>query len=97
MRTGQEVRLAVAGLPSGRSTYRVWLYDSIIGARSLAVLHGPSGRATLTLPSDTRGFRFVDVALQPPGSHGHSGRSVLRVPLSALRTGAPVALTAPGI
>ena len=97
VRSGQQVRLAVDGLASGGATYRVWLYDTIIGARPLAVLHGPSARATLRLPADTRGFRFVDVSRQPPGAHGHSGRSILRVPLSALRPGTPVALRAPGI
>ncbi len=90
---GRTLRVDLAGaLPAG-GTYEAWLFDSVVDARPLGVLH--RGTTTLTLPPgvDTARFRYLDVSSQPPGSTKvHSGLSVLRVATVALGSGRAVRL-----
>jgi hypothetical protein len=81
---GNRLRLRVTGLPKdGR--YQVWLYDSIIDARSLGRLSA-DGTLRATLPANAGEFKYVDVSREPADANpNHSGQSVLRVPTRELR------------
>jgi hypothetical protein len=80
---GKRLRLDVRGLPP--ATYEVWLYNSVIDARSLVTARGTALTLDLALPRNTRRYRYVDISLEPnDGNPNHSGRSVLRVPLTQL-------------
>ncbi len=74
-----ELNLTVSGLPTPRhGRYEVWLFNSIINARSLGVLHAGVDRLSLRLPGDAANYRAIDISLQPPGYRYDSGESVLR-------------------
>ncbi len=80
---GKRLRLDVTGLPAG--SYQVWLYNSIIDARSLVKENGPALSADLKLPANASHYKFVDISREPAdGNPNHSGISVLRVPLAKL-------------
>ena len=78
--------IAIRGLPDPKGgVYGVWLYDSIVNAKSLGTMEDGSGQITVTLPPDARDYRFLDVSLEPDdGNPNHSGDSVMRAPLSQL-------------
>ena len=81
---GNRLRLRVTGLPKDGS-YQVWLYDSIIDARSLGRLSA-NGTLRVTLPANAGEFDYVDVSREPAdGNANHSGQSVLRVATRELR------------
>jgi hypothetical protein len=80
---GKRLQLDVSGLPAG--AYQVWLYDSIIDARSIAKGNGPTLSLDLKLPANASHYKFVDISREPAdGNPNHSGLSVLRVPLATL-------------
>jgi hypothetical protein len=75
--------IAASGLRAG--TYQVWLYDSVLDARSLGAATGTKIELDLKLPRNATHYRYVDVSLEPKdGNPNHSGRSVLRVPVAKL-------------
>jgi hypothetical protein len=77
--------ITVRGLPSPDGTYQVWLYDSVVRAKSLGTLDEESGRLEVQLPPDAGRYRFLDVSLEPADANpNHSGDSVLRAPLRDL-------------
>ncbi|MEA2423206.1 MAG: hypothetical protein QOF55_2305 [Thermoleophilaceae bacterium] len=83
---GKRLRLDVRGLPNPRSgAYQVWLYDSVIAARSLTRVRGTKLALDLKLPAQASHYRYLDISLEPAdGNPNHSGQSVLRVPLAKL-------------
>jgi hypothetical protein len=73
-----------ATLPRG--SYEVWLYNSILDARSVGKGRGPALKVNADLPGNWKRYRFVDVSREPAdGNPSHSGESVLRVPTKSLR------------
>jgi hypothetical protein len=91
--TGRTLRVDVAGVLPAGGTYEAWLFDSLVDARPLGLLHGAT--TTLTLPRgvDPARFRYLDVSRQAPGStQEHSGRSVLRAATAGLGSGRAVRL-----
>jgi hypothetical protein len=83
---GKRLVIDVSGLPSPRGgSYQVWLYDSVIEARSLGAGRGTKLALDLKLPAAAPRYRFVDISREPAdGNTNHSGASVLRVPLERL-------------
>jgi Anti-sigma-K factor rskA len=84
---GRKLTLTVSGLsqPVGGS-YEVWLYNDEIDARAVATFRSSAATVKAELPKSTAGYRYLDVSLEPSdGNPNHSGQSVLRVPLGALR------------
>ena len=83
---GDRLTLKLRGLPAAPGgAYEVWLYDSVIDARSLAASKEPKIDLDAKLPANARDFEWVDVSLEPAdGNPNHSGRSLLRVPLAKL-------------
>jgi pyruvate/2-oxoglutarate dehydrogenase complex dihydrolipoamide acyltransferase (E2) component len=80
--SGGKLRLT-ATLPRG--AYEVWLYNSILDARSIAKAKGPRLNVTAKLPGKWKRFRYVDVSRERrDGNLSHSGESVLRVPTKTL-------------
>jgi hypothetical protein len=80
---GKRLRLDVTGLPQG--AYEVWLYDSVIDARSIGRQTGTKIALDAKLPANATHYRYVDVSREPSdGNPNHSGESVLRVPLAKL-------------
>jgi hypothetical protein len=80
---GRRLHVAVSGLPAG--AYQVWLYNSIIDARSLGAAKGPTLALDLALPSNATHYKYIDISREPAdGNPNHSGLSVLRVPLAKL-------------
>lgn len=70
--------LTVRGLPSPKGgRYVVFLYDSLVDSQALGSLPA-TGHAGFRLPAAARRYRFIDIALQPPGATFDSGQSVLR-------------------
>ena len=79
-----KITLRAGGLPAGGS-YEVWLYNSILDARSIGKANGPRINVTAELPGNWKRFRFVDVSRERrDGNLSHSGESVLRVPTKSL-------------
>jgi hypothetical protein len=74
--------LTVSGLPRG--TYEAWLYNEILDAKPLVTFHGPEATVALEVPADAGHFRDLDVSREGDANPGHSGQSVLRIPLSSL-------------
>jgi hypothetical protein len=84
VRPGPPPRLALSlrPPPDGAGAYEVWLYNSVIDARSLATIPHRGGTVRFTLPESTSGYRYIDVSEERPGGFpGHSGRSIGRVGL----------------
>jgi hypothetical protein len=82
-----ELRLRASGFvrPSGGG-YAGWLYNSRRDARRLYATTATSIDRDIPLPQDFSRYRFVEVARAIPGLNSpHSGVSLLRVPVSALR------------
>jgi hypothetical protein len=80
---GKRLRLDVTGLAPG--TYEVWLYDSVIDARSIGKATGSKLSLDVALPANASHFRYIDISREPAdGNPNHSGESVLRVPLVKL-------------
>ncbi|MCM2391942.1 anti-sigma factor [Streptomyces albipurpureus] len=86
-RAGGERNLLVRvrGLPATAGYFEVWLMDRTAGRMIALGVLGPSGSATLPLPRgvDLAVYALVDVSAQPyNGNPAHSGRSLVRGPLS---------------
>jgi anti-sigma-K factor RskA len=81
---GSSATVDVSGLqPSGRGRfYELWLLNSPDDLVSLASFRVPASgkaRVTVPLPDGGRGYRFVDLSVEPKdGNPAHSGDSVLR-------------------
>jgi len=84
---GASLKLSVRGLPRpATGGYVVWLYDSVSDARSLTSSLKGRFQASTPLPAGYERYRYLDVSREPAdGNRNHSGESVLRVPLSALK------------
>ena len=84
--TDEGATITIRGLPDPKGdVYGVWLYDSIVRAKSLGALEDGSGKIAVVLPPDARSYRFLDVSLEPDdGNPNHSGDSVMRAPLGEL-------------
>jgi hypothetical protein len=84
--TDEGATIAIRALPNPRGgVYGVWLYDSIVRAKSLGTLPDGNGNIEVTLPADARSYRFLDVSLEPDdGNPNHSGETVMRAPLGEL-------------
>ena len=83
--TDEGVTIVVRDLPDPEGAYQVWLYDSIVQAKSLGTITDGGGRVETTLPPDASRYRFLDVSLEPADENpNHSGDSVLRAPLRDL-------------
>ena len=84
---GDRLKLKLRGLPAPQGgAYEVWLYDSVIDAKSLATSEDQKVDLDAKLPANAADYEFVDVSFEPAdGNPNHSGESVLRVPLKKLR------------
>jgi hypothetical protein len=83
---GKRLVLRVGGLRAGG--YQVWLYNSVIEAKSLGGARGTKLDLDLHLPPSANHFRAIDVSREPrDGNANHSGQSVLRVSLAKLAGG----------
>jgi len=84
--TDDGATVTIRGLPDPKDgVYGVWLYDSVVRAKSLGTLEDGSGNLEVVLPPDARSYRFLDVSLEPgDGNPNHSGDSVIRAPLGEL-------------
>jgi anti-sigma-K factor RskA len=85
---GAQLALNVSHLPDpGRDSYEVWLFDSVADAVPLGRFNGTRIHLDRELPKDPAKYRWIDISLEPPdGNPNHSGESVARVKLSALRS-----------
>jgi hypothetical protein len=84
---GRRLTLSVSGLaaPAGGS-YEVWLYNDEIDAHPVTSFRSGSAVARAKVPAAAARYRYLDVSFEPAdGNPNHSGQSVLRVPLRALR------------
>jgi hypothetical protein len=84
--TDEGATINVRGLPDPEGgAYQVWLYDSVVRAKSLGTLPESGGRLEVALPPDASRYEFLDVSLEPAdGNANHSGDSVMRTPLGEL-------------
>jgi hypothetical protein len=86
--TDEGATITLRGLPEPDGAYHVWLYDSVVDAKSLGTITEGSGKLEVQLPADARRYVFLDVSLEPAdGNPNHSGDSVLRAPLRDLLRG----------
>jgi anti-sigma-K factor RskA len=84
--TDEGATITIKGLPNpAPGSYQVWLYNSIVDAKSLGTFPSGSGRLEVSLPSDASKYRFLDVSREPDEANpNHSGVSVMRAPLGDL-------------
>ena len=87
--------------PSGRgAAYEVWLYNSRRSAQSLGgqvTDNDGNLQGAGPLPANFRNFRFVDISRERIDREaGHSGNSVLRIPVADLLRGPQPGAAAPG-
>jgi hypothetical protein len=69
----------------GDHAYEVWLFNSATDAVGLARVARGSFAVRARLPEDPGRWRYVDVSREPLDRNpGHSGASVLRVPVARL-------------
>lgn len=79
----KRVQVSVEGLPP--DGYEVWLYTSVVDAKSLGSFGGPNAELDGSLPGNARRYAFVDISREPgDGNPNHSGASVMRAPLADL-------------
>jgi anti-sigma-K factor RskA len=78
--------ITINGLPNpAPASYQVWLYNSIVDAKSLGTFPEGSGKLDVELPPDANKYRFLDVSREPDDANpNHSGQSVMRTPLGDL-------------
>lgn len=83
---GDRLTLKLRDLPDPRGgAYEIWLYDSVIDAKSLGSSQDTRIDLDARLPDGARDYRYVDVSLEPAdGNRNHSGQSILRVPVDEL-------------
>ncbi len=83
---GDRVQLSVSGLPDPRDArYALWLYNSVVAARQIGSADSGDFNVEARLPRNAERYELLDVSLEPDdGNPGHSGQSVLRVPVRKL-------------
>jgi hypothetical protein len=84
--TDDGATITINGLPNpAPGSYQVWLYNSIVDAKSLGTFPGGSGKLEVALPPDASEYRFLDVSREPDDANpNHSGASVMRASLGDL-------------
>lgn len=84
--TDDGATITIDGLPNpAPGSYEVWLYNSIVDAKSLGTFPEGSGKLDVELPSDASKYRFLDVSREPDDANpNHSGQSVMRAQLGDL-------------
>ena len=84
--TDEGATITIRGLPNpAPGSYQVWLYNSIVDAKSLGTFPEGSGKLEVQLPSDASNYRSLDVSREPDDANpNHSGASVMRAPLGDL-------------
>ena len=84
--TDEGATITIRGLPNpAPGSYQVWLYNSIVDAKSLGTFPTGSGKLDVDLPSDASNYQFLDVSREPDDANpNHSGASVMRAPLGDL-------------
>ena len=78
--------ITIRGLPNpAPGSYQVWLYNSIVDAKSLGTFPEGSGKLEVQLPDDASNYRSLDVSRESDDANtNHSGASVMRAPLGDL-------------
>ncbi len=84
--TDDGATITIRDLPNpAPGSYQVWLYNSIVDAKSLGTFPTGSGKLDVELPSDASNYQFLDVSREPDDANpNHSGVSVMRAPLGNL-------------
>ena len=84
--TDDGATISIRGLANpSPGTYQVWLYDSIVRAKSLGTIQGGKGTIDVQLPPDAGKYKYLDVSHEPDDANpNHSGDSVMRAPLEDL-------------
>ncbi len=83
---GDRLTLDLRGLGAG--VFQVWAYNSILDSVPLgASFRGPARTVAVRVPAGN-GYRYIDVSREGDENPGHSGRSVVRVAIAALRRSA---------
>jgi hypothetical protein len=84
--TDETATITISGLPNpAPGSYQVWLYNSIVDAKSLGTFPEGSGKLEVELPPDASKYRFLDVSREPDDANpNNSGASVMRAPLGNL-------------
>lgn len=84
---GRRLTVTAAQLPDpGEGRYAVWLYGSLTRTRLLGSAADGDFEVQTALPRERSGYRLIDVSLEPVDRvRGHSGQSLLRVPLADLQ------------
>jgi hypothetical protein len=84
--TDEGATISIRGLPNpSPGTYQVWLYDSIVRAKSLGTIQSGKGEIDVQLPPDADKYKYLDVSHEPDDANpNHSGDSVMRAPLEDL-------------
>ena len=84
--TDEGATITIRDLPNpAPGSYQVWLYNSIVDAKSLGTFPTGSGKLDVELPSDASNYQFLDVSREPDDANpNHSGVSVMRTPLGNL-------------
>jgi hypothetical protein len=84
--TDEGATITISGLPNpAPGSYQVWLYNSIVDAKSLGTFPEGSGKLDVELPADASNYRFLDISREPDDANpNHSGVSVIRTPLGDL-------------
>lgn len=81
----ERLAISIRGLPEPEGSYEIWLYSSIVDARSLGSFRRSRIELDARLPADPRDYRWIDVSHEPAdGNPNHSGESVMRVPVEDL-------------
>jgi hypothetical protein len=82
------VNVVLKGMPApggGSGVYELWLYNTLIGARSLGTIDSGDGSISAPLPADASDFRYLDLSRESgPSDHIHSGISIRRAELAPL-------------
>jgi hypothetical protein len=83
---GDRLKVSVRGLAApSNGAYTVWLYNSVIDARSLGSARSGTISLDAKLPEKISRYRDVDISFEPADHNAnHSGRSLLRVPVAKL-------------
>src|SRR5215212_893887 len=84
--TDEGATITIRGLPNpAPGSYQVWLYNSIVDAKSLGTFPEGSGKLEVQLPDDASNYRSLDVSRESDDANtNHSGASVMRAPLDDL-------------
>jgi Anti-sigma-K factor rskA len=84
----RNIDVVLKGMPApggGSGVYELWLYTTLIGARSLGTIDSGDGSISAPLPADASDFRYLDLSRESgPSDHIHSGISIRRAELAPL-------------